>query len=98
MLGSGKRFAAGYLRSLQMLCSLFPSTGDGAEADKLLPGVKVFPSFMLNGALFTLVWGQAISHNLRTAKIAVNFPSAQLSLCVSYHELGRANTARQNKS
>ena len=97
MLGTGKWSAAGYLRSLQMLCFLFPPAADGAGADKPLPGVKLFPVFMLNRTHFTLVWGQVISHNLRIAKMAVHFASVQPGLCVSCRELGRANAARKNK-
>jgi len=79
-----------------MLCFLFPPAGDGAGADKPLPGVTLFPPFMLNRTHFILVWGQAVSRNLRVAKMAVHFPSAQPCLCASYRELGRANAARQN--
>lgn len=53
VLGSGKWSAAGYLRSLRMFCFLFPAIGDGAGAEKLLPGVKLFPPFMLNRSHFS---------------------------------------------
>lgn len=79
-----------------MLPFLFPLAREAAGTDEPLPGVKPFPPFMLNRTHFTLVWRQVVSSNLRIHKMAVHFPSVQPSLCVPYHELGRANTARQN--